>query len=140
MGRCRQFARLIALTAVTGTVLVLTAYKAEQNAVRRARFHERDVKLEATLELGQEVTERVQLAFQAGPTFDEFARTFGTPAELKGTMDPKRDDMAHFPLHKKSQQTFFLRFLDGRLVGFRSNYGISDVDAGVILEAGAPGT
>ncbi len=137
MGRYRQFAPLIALTAATGLVLVLTAYKAEQNATRRARFHERDLKQEAALGLGQEVTKRVQMALQAGLTLDEFARAFGMPAELEGLMDPKHADMTHLLFHKKSQQTFYLRFLDGRLVGFRSNHGISDVDAGVVLETAA---
>ena len=137
MGKCRQFAPLIALAAATGLVLVLTAYKAEQNAGRRARFHERDLKQEAAVELGQEVTKRVQMAFQAGLTLDEFARAFGMPAELKGLMDPKHANMTHSLFHKKSQETFYLQFLDGRLRGFQSNHAPSDVDTGVVLETAA---
>jgi len=137
MGRCRQFAPWIVLIVATGLVLAWTAYKAEQNATRRTRFHERDLKQEAALELGQEVTKRVQMALQAGLTLDEFARAFGMPAELRGLMDPKHTDMTHFLFHKGSQQMFYLRFLDGRLVGFLSNHGISDVDTGVVLETAA---
>ncbi len=137
MGRCRQFAPLVILTAATGLVLAWTAYKAEQNATRRTRFHERDLKQEAAFELGEEVTKRVQMALQAGLTFDEYARAFGMPVELGGVTDPKQADMTHFWFHKKSQQMFYLRFLDGRLVGFQSNHGASDVDTGVVLETAA---
>lgn len=137
MGRYRQFAPLIALTAATGLVLALTAYKAEQNTTRRARFHERDLKQKAAVELGEEVTKRVQMALQAGLNLEGFARAFGMPAELKGAMDPKHADMTHFLFHEKSQQMFYLQFLDGRLVGFQSNHGASDVDTGVVLETAA---
>jgi hypothetical protein len=137
MGKCRQFAPLIALAAATGLALVLTAYKADQNAMRGARFRERDLKQEATFELGEEVNERVQMAFKAGLTFREFAKAFGPPGELNEVTDPKRAGMTHFLFHKKSQRTFYLRFLDGRLVGFESNGGISDIDTGVVLETAA---
>ncbi len=137
MGKCRQFAPLIALTAATGLVLVLTAHKAEQNATRRARFHERDLKQEATFALGEEVNERLRMAFKAGLTLREFAEAFGPPTELTDVTDPKHAGMTHSLFHTKSQRTFYLHFLDGRLVGFQSNSGISDVDAGVVLETAA---
>jgi hypothetical protein len=137
MGRCRQFAPLIVLTAATGLVLVLTAYKTEQNATRRARFHERDLKQEATFELGEEANERVRMAFKAGLTLREFAEVFGPLTELNEVPDPKHAGMTHSLFHKKSQRMFYLRFLDGRLVSFRSNCGISDIDAGLVLETPA---
>jgi hypothetical protein len=137
MGKCRQFAPLIALTAATGVVLVLTAYKTEQNATRRARFHERDLKQEATFELGEEVNERIRMAFKAGLTLREFAEAFGPPTELNEGTDPKHAGMTHSLFHKKSQRTFYLQFLDGRLVGFQSSGGPSDIDARVVLETAA---
>jgi hypothetical protein len=135
--RRRQFAQLIVLTAAIGLVLALTAYKAEQNATRRARFHERDLKQEAAFELGREVNERVRMAFKAGLTFREFAEAFGSPTELNEVADPKHVNMTHSLFHEKSQATFHLQFLDGRLVGFQSNHGPSDVDTGVVLETAA---
>jgi len=137
MGRCRQFAPWIVLIVATGLVLAWTAYKAEQNATRRARFHERDLKQEAAVELGQEVTKRVQMAFKAGLTLREFAEAFGSPTELNEVTDPKHANMTHSLFHKKSQETFCLRFLDGRLAGFQSNHAPSDVDTGVVLETAA---
>jgi hypothetical protein len=137
MGKCRKFAPLIALAAATGLVSVLTAYKADQNATRRARFRERDLKQEATFELGEEVNEKVRTAFKAGLTLHEFAEAFGPPGELKEVTDPKHTGMTHFLFHKKSQRTFYLQFLDGRLVGFQSSGGPSDIDARVVLETAA---
>ena len=137
MRRCRQFAKWIVVAVATVLVLGLTAYKAEQNAMRRARFRERDFKQEATCALGQEVNKRVQMALMAGLTLGEFAKAFGSPAELNGPKDPKHADMTHSLFHEKSQETFYLRFLDGRLVGYRSNHALSDINTRVVLETPA---
>jgi hypothetical protein len=137
MRRHQQFARWSVLAVLAALVLGLTARKAEQNAMRRARFHERDVKLKATAELGQEVNRRVQMAFMAGVTFDRFSKEFGAPVELKDARDPRYADMTHSLFHEKSQRTYYLRFADGKLMGFRSNYGFDDIDTGVVLETPA---
>ena len=137
MRRCRQFGQLIVPAVVIGLVLVLTAYKAEQNAARQARFHERDVKQKAALELGREVNERVRMAFKAGLTLTEFAEAFRSSAELTEVKDPKHANATHSLFHEESQRTFYLRFQDGRLVGISSNHGTSDVDTGVVLETPA---
>ncbi len=137
MQRGGPLARGIVLAVVMALVLGLTAYKAEQNAVRRARFRERDLKLAAACELGQEVNKRVQMAFNAGTTFDEFAEAFGSPVKLDQARDPKYADMTHSLFHEQSQHTFYLRFADGRLRGFRSNHGFGDVDTRVVLETPA---
>lgn len=137
MRRGGQLARAVVLTLVTALVLGLTAHKAEQNAMRRAHYHERDVKLKATCEFGEEVNRRVQMAFMAGVTFDKFSNEFGAPVELEEARDPKHADMTHSLLHEKSQRTYYLRFADGKLMGFRSNYGYDDIDTGVVLETPA---
>ena len=137
MRRGRQFAQWIVVAVAMMLVLALTAYKAEQNAMRQARFRERDLKQEAACELGQEVNERVQMALLRGLTLDEFAKAFGSPVELDGPKDPKHADMTHSLFHEKSQETFYLRFLEGRLVGYRSNHALSDIDAGIVLETPA---
>jgi hypothetical protein len=137
MRRYQQLVRLGALTVAAGLVLVLTAYKAEQNAARRARFRERDLRWEAANDLGQEVLKRIQMALEAGLTFPEFARAFGAPAELSGAADPGNTGMTHSVFHKKSRQTFYLRFRDGRLEGFSSGHVTGPVGAKIVLETPA---
>jgi hypothetical protein len=133
----RQFTWLVVLTIVAGLFLALTAVKAEQNAARRARFHDHALKEKAALELGEEVTERILMALQAGLTLDAFQKAFGPLTELHAGTEPPHADMTHSLFHEKSQRTFYLRFVDGRCTGFGSTQGMGEVDTGVILETPA---
>ena len=133
----RQFIWLVVLTIVAGFCLVLTAGKAEQNTVRRARFGDHSLKEKAALELGEEVSKRVQMALFAGLTLDAFQRSFGPLTELRPGAEPEHADMTHTLFHEKSQRTFYLRFVDGKLVGFSSSQGTGEVNTGVVLETPA---
>lgn len=130
----RQFTWLLVLSIVAGFFLVLTAGKAEQNAARRASFRDDLLKQKAALELGEEVTQRVQMALFAGLTLRECERSFGPLTELSPGADPKHADMTHALFHEKSQRTFYLRFADGKLMGFHSGQGLGEVNTGVVLE------
>jgi len=134
MRKRRQFAQLIGLTVAIGFVLALTVYKAEQNAARRARFRERDLKQQAAIELGQEVAKRIEMALKAGLTLSGFTEAFGPPAELHEATDQKHAGVTHSLFHKESQRTFYLQFRDGRLMGVHSGQGFGDVDTGIVLE------
>lgn len=137
MRRYRPLAVLTAIVAATGLALVATAWKAEQNADRRARFHERDLRLNAADELGEEVTTKLSMALFSGVPFDEFRRAFRPPAELREVTDPKYPGMTHSLTIEKSRQVFYLRFEDGRLMGFQGGDQIGPMDAGVVLETPA---
>lgn len=137
MNSLRQFPYLIILTVAVAITLTLTAYKAHQNAQRLANFRERDLKREAAYELGREVDSRVKTAFKAQLSIDAFAEEFGVLTELTDATDPKYAEMTHSFFHDGSQRLFYLRFVNDRLMGFKSHHGSGDVDTGVVLETPA---
>lgn len=133
----RGFAHLVVLTVAAALLLVLTAYKAEQNAQRLARYKERDFRLKAAYELGSEAADRLRMAFRAHVTVEVFEEDFGPITELTDVRDPKDGETRYSYVHDGSQRTFHLRFRDGRLVGAGSGPGTDDIDAGVVLETPA---
>jgi hypothetical protein len=137
MRNYRRFAYLIILTTAAALILVLTAYKANQNSDRQARYRERDIREKAALELGKEVRDRIGMALRTQVTIDEFEKAFGPVTELTDVTDPKYAEMTHSYLHEKSQRMFYLRFQDGKLLGSKSNHGSGDVDTGIVLETPA---
>jgi len=137
MNSLRQFPYLIVITVAAAMALMLTAYKAHQNGQRLANFRERDLKREAAYELGREVNSRVITAFKAQLSIDAFAEEFGVLTELTDTTDPKYAEMTHTFFHDGSQRLFYLRFVNDRLMGFKSHHGSGDVDTGVVLETPA---
>jgi hypothetical protein len=118
-------------------ILVITAYKTNQNSQRLARYRERDIRKKAAYELGREVRDGIGMAFRAHVTIDEFEKTFGPVTELTDATAPKYAEMTHSYLHEKSQRMFYLRFQDGKLLGSKSNHGSGDVDTGIVLETPA---
>ena len=123
-------------TALALLTLALTAYKADLNAERHARFRERDHKRKAVYALGREVRDRMGLARQAQMSIEDFQEEFGPLSVLKDMPDPKSEDTHSF-YHEQSQRTFYLRFEDGQLMGYGSNHGTARIDSGVILETRA---
>jgi len=123
---------IIILTTVL--TLVLTAYKANQNAERYAHFLERDLKQKAAYELGREVTKRLGMAAAGQMTIGDIEEAFGPLTEISDTSESENNKSTHSLFHDKSQRTFYLRIQDGQLMGSHSSHGPSDIDTGVVLE------
>jgi len=138
MGDSRQYGRLAVLTAFAALILALCAYKADLNADRHWRFRQRDLKQQALFDLGQEVTERLNLAMTTQIGFETFIDTFGPvtePTNPEHPLSPGSTTYTYF--HPQSQRTFDLQFHEGRLTGVSSHHSSSDIDTGVILETPA---
>jgi hypothetical protein len=118
-------------------ILVLTAYKANQNSQRHARYRERDIRQKAAYELGREVRDRIGMAVNAQLTIDAFDEAFGPIVELTDVTDPKYANNTHSYFHDGSQRMFYLTFQDGKLLGSKSNHGSGRVDTGIVLESPA---
>jgi hypothetical protein len=136
MKEYRQFCQITAIATII-IIVLLTSYKVEQNAIRRANFLERDIKTQAAYELGREVDKRIKIARENHITLNEFTTAFGIPMELTNTTDPENANFTHSYFHDKSQRLFFLRFSNEQLEGYSSHYSSSDVKTGVILETPA---
>jgi hypothetical protein len=103
MKEYRQFSQITTITAIIILIVLLTSYKVEQNALRRANFLERDIKTHAAYELGREVDERIRMAFENHITINEFTKYFGTPLELSNETHPNLAKFTHSYFHDKSQ-------------------------------------
>lgn len=136
MRNYRQFAYLVIVTMAAALVLVLTGYKAHRNSERLARYQERDIRQKAAYELGSEVRDRIGMAIEVQLTIDAFEEAFGPVTELTDATHPKYAKMTHSYLHEKSRRIFYLRFKDGKLLGF-SGHDSSKLDTGFILESPA---
>ena len=130
----RLFGGILGIVLIAA-ILFATAYKASKNEERRARFRERDQKIKAADELGQEVENRISMAWLENISIDEFEKYFGELSVLEEATDPEYADKTHIFFHKGSQRTFYLRFDNGSLAGFSSHYGAGDFDTGVVLES-----
>lgn len=116
-------------------LLFATAYKADINKDRFARFRERDQKMKAAYELGREVNDRMGVSMKAHITLNEFKKNFGPVSRLEGVTDSKYAEKTHLFFHEKSQRKFYLRFENGLFVGYGSSHGNHDIDTGVVLES-----
>ena len=130
----RSFGVIFGIVLIV-VVLFATAYKASKNEERRARFRERDQKAKAADELGQEVVNRIRMAWLENISIDKFEKYFGELSVLEDATEPEYADKTHLFFHKGSQRTFYLRFDNGSLAGFSSHYGAGDFDTGVVLES-----
>jgi uncharacterized membrane protein YphA (DoxX/SURF4 family) len=131
----RWLRKTIVLTLLAVGLCFVSAVKAMQNEIRRARFRERDFKQKAAYALGKEVRERVSMAIKAGMTKDRFEEVFGEVTPIEGTDTSKKSRATHSYCHPASQRRFKLRFDDGVLMGFSGGHSSGSIDTGVVLES-----
>ncbi len=137
MKQNQRFIGVIVVTVFSLVTLGLTAYKADLNADRRARFRERKAKSEAAILIGTKENDRIRAAQHAQIPIEEFQKMFGTVRELSAADTEKESGMTHVYTDELSQREFLLRFEDGRLMGYHSSQSSSEIDTGVVLETQA---
>lgn len=128
----RSFPWLICLVFVVVCLVMLTAYKVDQNSQRMARMNQRYLDAQTVNALLMEHRNRMQTAFRARITIEEFEDTFGSIKRL-----PPGTRMTHSYTHQPSHCVYELRFVEGRLQGFNYEQDHAVAFPGIVIDSPA---
>lgn len=126
--------RLVACLVVILCVLV-SGMKVRQNEIRRLRFHERDIRTDAAVELGKEVERRIGFAITTGMSKANFQKHFGelNLTDGKDLSAPERERYTY--TSPSSQRVFYLTFENDVLKGCHSSHSSGDVKVPIKIES-----
>ena len=121
-------AGVVALLLVVGGAFTLGKHVGVKRESWRAAVAARHAAVQHCLALGKEVNNRVVMAFRQQMPIAEFEKEFGAlvPVGERKFPDAKADT-THVYTHEPSHRVFYLRFEDGRLLGYSSNHGVDDI-------------
>ena len=120
---------ILILCVLVGIVIfILGGEMAIEKRLRQDAVKMHHLEVDNCLELGQEVNKRIQMAFQAHMSLEEFENQFGNVEPIEqGAYPEAKENRTHVYVHEPSHRVFFLRFENEILQGYTSNFSVDDI-------------